>query len=140
MAHEAQVAQELRDPSDQLNELFQDLSTRSEFPAIREKVEEIIAFQRNESASREEILERCDQGINELEVLSPGLRLKLEEKFTIFSCITSKPERSVSRVRQALECHVRESNDQCFSQLSESERRSAERALKHLNFRLPRRT
>jgi hypothetical protein len=129
LTYQEQLTQEMQSPEDQLNALWQDLSDRASPPAVREKIEEIIAQQMNESASPEEVRALCDTKLDEIEVIYPGFRAGLKEEVTIFSCVTSRRERSISRIQSALRCHVRQSSDTCMSRLSEMERQRVEQVL-----------
>jgi len=128
LAYHELLSQEIS-PEDQLNALWQQLSDQASPPAVREKIEEIIAKQMDENASHEEVRALCDSKLDEIEVIYPGFRAGIKEEVTIFSCVTSRRERSISRIQAALRCHVRQSSDTCVSRLSEMERQRVEQVL-----------
>ena len=59
LAYHELLSQEIS-PEDQLNALWQQLSDQASPPAVREKIEEIIAKQMDENASHEEVRALCD--------------------------------------------------------------------------------
>ena len=129
LAYHEQLTQEMQSTEDQLNDLWTYLSDQGSPPVVREKIEEIILKQKDETTTQEDKRALCDRRLDEIEEIHPGFRIRMTEDFMIFSCVSNRRDRSISKVRSALRCHVRQESDQCLSRLSEDERQEAERIL-----------
>ena len=116
-------------PADQLSQLKQRLLDRGSPSLVVEGIEEIIAKQLDEAITPDQARAFCDQKLDQIEGIYPGFRLGLPTSFSILSCVVSRQELGLMRMRKALICQVREAMPHCMSELSAEERRHVENIL-----------